>query len=122
MLGALQSVALSYLDRTVTDDIAFWRMVDQPTGALRTRAEAIVAAAGIGDVVDTEALPGAGSAPGISMPSVGIALDGDVLAALRAHDTPVIARTRDGRTTLDLRSVDPADDPIVGTAIAALAR
>jgi len=32
----------------------------------------------------------------------------------------VIARTGDGRTVLDLRSVDPADDPIVTDALRSL--
>lgn len=121
VLGALQTVALSYLRRSVTDDIAFWRMVDQSTDALRHRAERIVAAAEVGDVVDTEALPGAGSAPGVTMPSVGIALTGDHLVALRAHRTPVIGRSRDDTTYLDLRSVDPADDEVVAAALLALA-
>jgi L-seryl-tRNA(Ser) seleniumtransferase len=51
------------------------------------------------------------------MPSVAVALDGDILESLRQHDPPVIARTRDGRTLLDLRSVDPADDEIVVAAL-----
>ena len=113
VLSALQGVALSYLRRTVCEDIAFWRMAAQTTDALRERAEAICADAGVGRVVDTLALPGAGSAPGITMPSVGVAVDGDRLAALRAHTPPVIARTRDGVTTLDLRSVDPVDDAVL---------
>jgi L-seryl-tRNA(Ser) seleniumtransferase len=122
VLAALQDVALSYLNRTVTTDIAFWRMVDQSTDDLRSRAQLIVAKAGTGAVVQTEALPGAGSAPGVSMPSIGISLAGDVLAPLRAQDPPVIARTRDGRTVLDLRSVDPADDGVVIAALSALGR
>jgi L-seryl-tRNA(Ser) seleniumtransferase len=119
VLGALQEVALSYLRRSVADDVAFWRMVDRPVGSLRDRAARIATAAGIGEVVDTEALPGAGSAPGVTMPSAGIVLDGDHLAVLRSHEPPVIARSRDGRTVLDLRSVDPADDEVL---IAALGR
>ena len=67
----------------------------------------------------TEALPGAGSAPGVTMPSYGIELDGDLLAGLRRHDPAVIARSRDGRTMLDLRSVTPADDVIVVDALLA---
>ncbi len=54
------------------------------------------------------------------MPSVAIAVDGDVLEALRRLDPPVIARTRDGRTLLDLRSVDVVDDEIVIAALVAL--
>ena len=42
-----------------------------------------------------------------------------ILAALRRHDRPVIARSRDDRTLLDLRTVDPADDAIVVAALAA---
>jgi len=120
VLAALQDVALSYLRRTVTTDIAFWRMVDQSSELLRRRAERIVAAAGTGSVVDSEALPGAGSAPGVSIPSVAIAIDGDVLHTLRAHDPPVIGRTRDGTTHLDLRSVDADDDDILVAALTAL--
>lgn len=119
VLAALQDVALSYLARTVTADIAFWRMVDRPVATIRGRAERIVASAGRGRVADTEALPGAGSAPGVTMPSVGVVLDGDHLAALRASEPPVIGRVRDDLTILDLRSVEPADDEVV---IAALGR
>ncbi len=122
VLTALQNVALSYLDRTVTDDIAFWRMVDRSVDSLRDRAARVAAEAGVGVVVATEALPGAGSAPGVTMPSAGISLDGDVLAPLRAHHTPVIGRTRDGCTVLDFRAVEPGDDHIVAAALTALDR
>jgi len=44
-------------------------------------------------------------------------LDGDVTAALRAHDPPVIARARDDHTLIDLRTVDPADDAVVAKAL-----
>jgi L-seryl-tRNA(Ser) seleniumtransferase len=121
VLAALQDVALSYLGRTVTDDIAFWRMVDRSVESLHDRAERVVATAGRGTVVDTDALPGAGSAPGVTMPSVGIVLDGDHLAALRSHEPPVIGRARDGRTYLDLRSVDPADDEVLVAALGRVA-
>ncbi|MFW2333729.1 L-seryl-tRNA(Sec) selenium transferase [Ilumatobacter sp.] len=120
VLAALQDVALAYLDKRAATDIAFWRMVDQPVDALRARAELIVTDAGTGSVIDTLALPGAGSAPGVTMPSIGVAIDGDRLTGLRGHTTPVIARTRDGRTVLDLRSVDPGDDAIVADALRAL--
>jgi L-seryl-tRNA(Ser) seleniumtransferase len=122
VLAALQDVALAYLDRRAASDVAFWSMVAVPVADLRRRAERIVADAGFGDVVGSEALPGAGSAPGVTMPSVAIALDGDHLAALRAHDPPIIARTRDGRTSLDLRAVDVADDPVIADCVRNLRR
>jgi L-seryl-tRNA(Ser) seleniumtransferase len=121
VLSALHDVAMSYLDRSAATDIAFWRMVAQPVEALRARAEQIVARADLGDVIDSEALPGAGSAPGVTMPSVAIALDGDRLGVLRAHAVPIVARTRGGRTYLDLRSVDPDDDDQIIAALTSIA-
>jgi L-seryl-tRNA(Ser) seleniumtransferase len=113
VLTALQDTALAYLRRE-GDAIPFWRMATLPVTDLRRRAEGL----GVGQVVDTVAIAGAGSLPGLDIPSVGIAVDGDVTGALRAHDPPVIARARDDRTLLDLRTVDPADDAIVAKAIA----
>ncbi|MDQ3468656.1 MAG: L-seryl-tRNA(Sec) selenium transferase, partial [Actinomycetota bacterium] len=67
----------------------------------------------------TAALPGAGSAPGASIDSYGVAVDGDHLDHLRAQPVPIIARARDGRTVLDLRTVEPADDEAIVTALSA---
>jgi L-seryl-tRNA(Ser) seleniumtransferase len=120
LLGALQDVALAYLRRDAAMTIPFWRMVDAPVTVLRDRAVRIVTQAGVGETVATEALPGAGSAPGVTMPSYGVVLDGDQLASLRAAPTPIIARVRDQRTYLDLRSVDPEDDATVVQALRAL--
>jgi L-seryl-tRNA(Ser) seleniumtransferase len=114
VLAALQETALAYLRRD-GDAIAFWRMATTPVEQLRRRADAI----GVGQTADTIALAGAGSLPGLDIPSAGIAVDGDITAALRAHDPPVIARTRDHRTLLDLRTVDPADDAVVAKAVTA---
>jgi L-seryl-tRNA(Ser) seleniumtransferase len=122
VLAALQQVALAYLARTVVTAIPFWRMVTRPVADLRERAEKIVAASGTGTVTDTESVPGAGSAPGVTIPSCGVALEGDHLPALRAHPTPIIARVREGRTYLDLRSVDPGDDDTLVAGLASLAR
>ena len=116
VLAALQETALAYLRRD-GDAIPFWRMAALPVDGLRRRAAAL----GVGEVVDCEAVPGGGSVPGLTMPSAGIALDGDRTAALRRHDPPVIARVQDGRTILDLRTVDPADDPVVAKAVAGVA-
>lgn len=119
VLGSLQHVLLTYL-RKEARHLPFWRMVGEPVESLRARAQALVETAGCGVVVDTVALPGAGSAPGVGMPSVGVALVGDHLAALRANEPPVIARARDGRTVLDLRSVDPHDDAVLREVMAGL--
>jgi L-seryl-tRNA(Ser) seleniumtransferase len=115
VLGALQETALAYLRRD-GDAIPFWRMAAAPLDGLRARAEAI----GVGKVVDTVAVAGGGSVPGQDVPSVGVALDGDHAAALRAGDPPVVARVHEGMTVCDLRTVDPADDPVLAAALKGL--
>ena len=130
VLRALQNTALTYLDRRAATDIAFWWMVDRTLAELDAAGERIRSALveefsidpeRVG-LVASEALPGAGSAPGITMPSRALAVDGDHLAGLRAAATPVIARTRGGRTFLDLRAVDPLHEPHVVAALGAVLR
>jgi L-seryl-tRNA(Ser) seleniumtransferase len=124
LLGALQETALAYLRRDLSA-LAFWRMADTPVEELRTRAGAICTALGESaserfQVEDSEALVGAGSAPGTTISSVALTVPGDHLARLRAHHPPVIARVSEGITVIDLRSVDPADDPILIEALRSL--
>jgi L-seryl-tRNA(Ser) seleniumtransferase len=109
VLGALQDLALAYLRRDVVASVPFWRLAAVPLETLRARAEALAEATGW-EAVPTDALPGAGSAPGTTIPSYGLRCAGDHLARLRGHTPPVIARTRDGATYVDLRTVEPADD------------
>ena len=116
----LQSVLLSYCARTVCIDVPFWQMVVTPMSSLESRATEIIRQSGTGSVVALESLIGAGSAPGSTVPSVGIALTGDHRAALRAHDIAVISRTVNNTTYLDLRSVAPQDDAIVVAALTTL--
>jgi len=116
VLACLQDTALAYLRRD-GDAIPFWRMACVPVATLRARAAAL----GCGEVVDCESVPGAGSVPGVTIPSAGVALEGDHTGALRAADPPVIARVAEGRTVADLRTVDPGDDPVLAKALAAVA-
>ncbi|MGH9026321.1 MAG: L-seryl-tRNA(Sec) selenium transferase [Acidimicrobiia bacterium] len=120
LLRALQEVALAYLDRTA-DELPFWRMATESVYALRARAEAIVASSTTPCVsTPTTSLAGGGSAPGFDIPSWGIALEGDRLPDLRrSQPRPVIARVRDGRTILDLRTIEPGEDEYVQTALCA---
>ena len=114
VLAALQETALAYLRRD-GDAIPFWRMAAAPVDGLRARAEAL----GVGKVVDTVAVAGGGSVPGQEVPSAGVAVDGDHAARLRAFSPPIVARVHEGLTVCDLRTVDPADDPVVAEALAA---
>ena len=115
VLGALEQVALAYLERD-GNRLPFWRMATASVGDIRRRAETI----GAGKVVDCAAVTGGGTLPGIEIPSAGIALDGDVTTALRgARPKPVIARVEEQHTLLDLRTVHPDDDELVGAAVVA---
>ena len=125
VLSALQETALTYLRKEASTIIPFWQMVATPLTELETRAKRIAVAVEqvhpSAAATPTRALAGAGSAPGVTMPSYGVVVDGDHLAMLRGHARPVIARSRDQQTTFDLRSVDPADDAVVIDALLARA-
>ena len=116
VLQAIQATALAYLNRD-GNRIAFWRMASVAPAALRQRAASYPAGV---DVVDTESVPGGGTLPGITIPSVGVRIRGDRLDDLRALDTPIIARVVAGSTILDLRTIVPDDDAYVIDALNAL--
>jgi L-seryl-tRNA(Ser) seleniumtransferase len=121
-LAALQAVALAYLDADGAA-IPLWRMATASVDDLTARAVRLATAVAGAKVIDTEAVAGGGSLPGLTIPSVGVALDvadpDAALAALRAR--AVVARVEEGAVVADLRSVDPADDERLGEALAALA-
>jgi L-seryl-tRNA(Ser) seleniumtransferase len=114
VLGALQATALAYLRRDGAA-IPFWRMATLPVASLKGRG----AAMDVGRVCETVAVAGGGSVPGQEVPSAGVAVPGDHTARLRACDPPIVARMVGDETVCDLRTVDPADDPLVATALAA---
>jgi L-seryl-tRNA(Ser) seleniumtransferase len=120
VVSALQDVALAYLDKRVTTDIPFWAMATTPTETLRVRAQHIIDATGVGKLVETSSLPGAGSTPGASIPSIGIVVTGNHLSALRNRPLPVIARVVDGSTVFDLRSCFVHDDDELIAALKSL--
>ena len=116
VLSTLQDVALAYLRREAGRTVPFWAMATAPASEIERRARALQ----VGRVVPLESLPGAGSLPGMTVPSFGIVLDGDRSEQLRLHRPPVIARVREQQTYLDLRTVTPEDDPVVAHAVGAL--
>lgn len=119
VLAALQDVLLAYL-RGEADRLPFWRQATTPVAALRARADRIAEAVGDLDVRPSEATPGAGTAPGTTIPSVALVRTGDHRDALRAGPVPVVARAADGATWCDLRTVDPTQDATLTTALTAL--
>jgi L-seryl-tRNA(Ser) seleniumtransferase len=120
-LAALQHVALTYLSGDATT-LPIWRMATTPVEELRARAERVTAAVPGAKVVDTEAVAGGGSLPGLTIPSIGVAVEtpeaGVVLGRLR--DAGIVARILDDAVVSDLRTVDPADDQRLVSALVAL--
>jgi L-seryl-tRNA(Ser) seleniumtransferase len=110
-LAGMQQVALGYLDGDV-GAIPFWQMATVPLDALRTRAERVAASVPSAKLVDTSAVAGGGSLPGLEIPSVGIAVEvaAPQDAAARLRGAGVVARIEEGRIVCDLRSVDAEDD------------
>jgi L-seryl-tRNA(Ser) seleniumtransferase len=132
VLDALQDTALAYLRRD-TAAVPFWQMVSTPTAELEARAAAIVVAtssATIGGapiapaemprVEAMEALPGAGSLPGVTLASAGVAVAGDHVAAVRERSPAIIARVRDDTTYFDLRTVAANDDALIVDALTSI--
>src|SRR5205085_1329388 len=73
-------------------------------------------------LLDTEAVAGGGSLPGLTIPSTGVALEvpdaEGALAALRALG--IVARVDAGAVVCDLRTIDPSDDPRLASALATI--
>lgn len=63
---------------------------------------------------------GGGGAPGVELPSAAVALPEWYAAALRRATVPVVGRVHDGHCLLDLRTVDPTDDPTLEAAVRAV--
>jgi L-seryl-tRNA(Ser) seleniumtransferase len=122
VLDALQRTALAYLHRD-PDAVPFWRMATASVDALRARTEAIVdrLPSDLARVVPCASVTGGGTLPGVEIPSVGLAVDGDHAAALRERSLPVVARVVEGVTVCDLRTVDPGDDAELAAALRDLA-
>ncbi len=121
VLNALQTTALAYLDRR-GEDIPFWRMVATEVSELEARANAICGGLDGSSPsmkpTATEAVPGGGTLPTVSFPSFGIQIAADASERLRNRERPIIARVDQGRTILDLRTVDPDDDGAIADALA----
>jgi L-seryl-tRNA(Ser) seleniumtransferase len=75
------------------------------------------------EVIDGESVIGGGAAPSSVLPTrllaitcIGVSAD-ELLARLRKSDPPVIGRVEEGRVLLDLRTVFPAQDPLIANAL-----
>lgn len=96
------------------------RMWPEPAGHLR-RLERVAAAIGA-SIVSADAYLGGGSGPERPIPGMALALGDDpaLLERLRQGDPPVVGYSSEGRSLLDLRTVDPGDDEeLIGAVLRA---
>lgn len=138
-LATLSSTLSLYLEPARLCEIPIFAMLTASVESLWVRATAICAAlddAPAGVRVEpcvTEAATGGGTLPLARIPSAGIAVGCDpsqralhpdhLVAALRRHRPPVIAKIEGDALIVDLRSVQPREDePVVHALRAALLR
>jgi L-seryl-tRNA(Ser) seleniumtransferase len=118
----VDKLTLAALEATLHGPTPTWRYLHADPAALRTRSEGVAAAIGApAHVVPCTGVVGGGGAPGVELPGWAIALPEDCAARLRSASPVVIGRLDRGRCLLDLRCVEPADDPaLVAAARSAL--
>ena len=118
-LAALEgTLALALDPERARAEIPVLRMLDEPTDAVRARAERLAALVG-GEVEQTVARVGGGALPLAELPSFACAVEEELAARLREGEPPVIGLVRDGRTLLDVRTLREDEIDEVAAAIAA---
>jgi L-seryl-tRNA(Ser) seleniumtransferase len=124
-IGRLAAAALEATLRLHRDPahartaIPVLRMAHEPFDAVRARAERMAVAVD-GVVVGTEARIGGGALPALAIASAACALPdprGELAAALRRQEPPVVGRGHDGLLLLDARTLTDADAGVVIDAV-----
>jgi L-seryl-tRNA(Ser) seleniumtransferase len=121
--AALEATLLDYL-RGQHDAIPALRMMRMTADEIRARAEVLSKAVGnpperLAGVIHGESVIGGGTAPTVKLPTFLVAVThkdlsaDDILARLRRHSPPIVARIEDGRVLLDLRTVFPEQDAAI---------
>jgi L-seryl-tRNA(Ser) seleniumtransferase len=118
VLEALQDIALAYL-RGEAAQLPFWTMALTSIDGLQQRAIAIANAIGDrAEAVPCTSVPGGGTLPHVEIASFGVRVPESAAAALRHRsNVPIVARVVEGACVLDLRTVDPHDDPEIVSAL-----
>lgn len=129
-LAALEATLEHHVRGRATSEVPVLRMIAAPIEGLRERASRLAEALNVrwpslasAEVVDLVSHVGGGAAPERGIASVGIAVAsrslsaGELASRLRGADTPVIARTKDDRVLLDLRTVAAHQDDLILAAV-----
>jgi L-seryl-tRNA(Ser) seleniumtransferase len=120
-LAALEATLLEYAEGRATDTVPVVRMIQADAESIEARAQALAAALHHAGwtvaILSGSSAIGGGSAPGVELPTVLVAIEwpgqaaDDLARRLRALQPPVVARIEDDRVVLDLRTVLPEQDP-----------
>jgi L-seryl-tRNA(Ser) seleniumtransferase len=114
MTDAALAATLEALAGNEPDEIPLWRMALLAGDQLQPRVEDVANAVG-GEVRPGESVIGAGSFPGVGIPTPQVVLEGadHLHARLLAAHHPVLARRQEKDLVIDLRAVDSEDDDLV---------
>lgn len=132
VLAALEATLITYEERRA-DTLPLWQMAHMPLGELDRRCGALVASisrelgdAGIkAEIAGVGAVTGGGSLPGSELESRAVAVThperstAELQRALRHGRVPVIGRIEDDRLLLDLRTIPPSSDEMLGELLIA---
>ncbi len=127
-LAALEGTLIEYLAGRAAEAVPVIRMIQVNAESIEARANALAErlhATGwqIALTSGSSAI-GGGSAPGVELPTVLVALEWPGLSAdaleqqLRAQNPPIIARIEHDRVVLDLRTVREEQDAVLGETLA----
>jgi L-seryl-tRNA(Ser) seleniumtransferase len=119
MTDAALAATLESLANDNAEDIPFWRMASLTDAELGPRVERLAARIG-STVVAGESVIGAGSFPGVGIPTPQVALEGEdhLFAPMLATDHPILTRRQGKDLLIDLRAVAPDDDELVAEMVA----
>jgi L-seryl-tRNA(Ser) seleniumtransferase len=118
-LAALEGTLSLYLDPTrARAEIPVLRMIDEPAGSVRARAERLAVITS-GTVEETVARVGGGALPLLEVESFACAVEEPLARALRLNEPPVVGVVRDGRLLLDCRTLTDGEVEEVAAAVTA---
>ena len=117
ILAGLTATLEAYAGGAATQ-IPFWAQATISQDVLAKRVSSVAERVG-GEVVDGSSTIGAGSAPGMAIPSPQLLLKGEdhLYERLLGAEMPVVGRRDSGNLVLDLRTVEPADDELIAATI-----
>ncbi|HEV2468543.1 MAG TPA: L-seryl-tRNA(Sec) selenium transferase [Candidatus Sulfotelmatobacter sp.] len=124
--ASLEATLLAYVKRDY-NAIPALKMMSLSKGEIGSRAQALIKNVSTAkirlEVIDGDSVIGGGAAPSSVLPTRLIAVThagfsaNEFAARLRSFDPPVIARVEEGRVLIDLRTVFPAEDSMIGAAL-----